>query len=380
MSTPRILIVGLSTRGLAESASRAGYECVSVDAFGDLDQKQRAENLSLLRDLGRPYSAAAAVAAARRYAVESVAYVGNLENHPAAVGRLAKGRTLLGNSPATLTRARDFARLKAVVERAGGQVPLSFEATQVHELPKGRRFLRKPRRGGGGNGVGDFNPGARLSATEMLQERIEGVLGSVTFAADGSRAALLGISRGLAGDTALGARAYRYCGSLYPLAVEARLVSHLDALAQETTRAFGLVGVSGLDFVLRDGEAFVLELNPRYCASMELVERAGGASVFETHVAACRGSLPVPLATRPDGVFGKGVLWARSDLVAPDTRAWLSREDVRDVPFPGERTRRGQPICTVFARAADSESCYRQLVVTAGALERELRVREEART
>jgi len=315
----------------------------------------------------------------RRYPAESAAYVGNFENHPAAVRRLAAGRSLLGNSPATLTQARDFDQLKAAVERSGGKLPPTFDAGQASHLPKDRCYLRKPRRGGGGNGVGDFTPGQPVSAKELVQERIEGVLGSVTFAAAGSRAALLGIARGLAGDSALGARGYRYCGSLYPWAVEHALVAHLDSLAQALTRCFGLVGVNGLDFVLRDGEAFVLELNPRYCASMELVERGGGPSVFETHVAACRGALPVPLASRPEGVLGKGVLWARAEVAAPETRAWLGRDEVRDVPFPGERIPRGHPVCTVFARAADCEACYQKLIAIAAAIERELLAAEEVR-
>ena len=121
-----VLIVGVSTRALAESAHRAGYSCMSVDAFGDFDQKSRVQNLGLWRDFGRRYSAAAAVAIGRRFAAESAAYVGNLENHPAAVRRLAKGRHLLGNTPATLVRARDPVAVAEVVQRAGGRVPLTL--------------------------------------------------------------------------------------------------------------------------------------------------------------------------------------------------------------------------------------------------------------
>jgi predicted ATP-grasp superfamily ATP-dependent carboligase len=55
-----------------------------------------------------------------------------------------------------------------------------------------------------------------------------------------------------------------------------------------------------------------------------------------------------------------------------DTRGWLARDDVRDVPFPGETVRRGQPLCTLFARGADSVTCYSRLVDAARALEAEL--------
>jgi predicted ATP-grasp superfamily ATP-dependent carboligase len=145
----------------------------------------------------------------------------------------------------------------------------------------------------------------------------------------------------------------------------------MGAIASALTKAFGLVGLNGIDFVLRAGEPYVLEVNPRYAASMELLERAGRLSVFESHVAACAGALPSVEGPIQD-VLGKAVLYARRDVVVGDSVRWLVRDDVRDVPFPGERIARGHAVCTVFARGADSVTCYARLVATAAALEREL--------
>jgi predicted ATP-grasp superfamily ATP-dependent carboligase len=374
MARPRVLIVGVSTRALAESACRAGWECASVDAFGDLDLKARGGALALTRDLGRPYSAAAAVALGRRFPVEAAAYVGNLENHPVAVRRLAEGRELLGNSAETLARARDVFALAREVRRAGARVPETRVPGTARSLPAAGDWLRKPARGGGGSGVRRFVPGRELRRDEILQECVVGTLGSVSFAADGRRAVLLGLAEGLAGDPAFGASGFRYCGSLYPFAPGAVATETLDAVAQAVTRAFGLVGVNGIDFVLQDGEPVILELNPRYSASMELIERRGGPSVFEVHAAACRGKLPAPrrLPSSATATLGKAVVWARRDLVAGDTRGWLARDDVRDIPHPGERIRRGHPVCTVFAHGHDAATCRRRLVEAAAVVEREI--------
>ena len=151
--------------------------------------------------------------------------------------------------------------------------------------------------------------------------------------------------------------------------------SRMSAIASAVTEAFGLVGLNGIDFVLKEGEPYVLEINPRYCASMELMERGGGLSVFEAHVAACGGALPSFDLAPVREVLGKAILYARRDGVVGDSRRWLLRDDVRDVPFPGDRIRRGHPVCTVFARGADSVTCYGRLVAAASALEQELGVR-----
>src|SRR5207245_5988285 len=49
---PRVLIAGVSTRGFAESAARAGYEVVAVAGYGDLDLVARAAVVRVARVRG----------------------------------------------------------------------------------------------------------------------------------------------------------------------------------------------------------------------------------------------------------------------------------------------------------------------------------------
>ena len=67
-----------------------------------------------------------------------------------------------------------------------------------------------------------------------------------------------------------------------------------SAIARAVAKEFELVGVNGIDFIAADGVPYPIEVNPRWCASMELVERAYGVSMFGLHAAACTaGTLPV---------------------------------------------------------------------------------------
>jgi uncharacterized protein len=117
-----------------------------------------------------------------------------------------------------------------------------------------------------------------------------------------------------------------------------------------------------------------LEVNPRYTASMELVERAYGVSVFDIHARACAGDLPtfelVNARAASREAVGKAIVYARRDTTAGDTRPWLEDDTVRDIPPPGSRILRGHPICTVFARARDAAECHRGLVARAAAVYR----------
>jgi predicted ATP-grasp superfamily ATP-dependent carboligase len=220
--------------------------------------------------------------------------------------------------------------------------------------------MLKPMRSGGGRRVRLWS-GERVPRDCYLQERIGGAAGSIVFVAARGRAVPLGVSRQLIGDAAFGADGYRYCGSLLS-GVDDAQARAVCALADAAAAEFGLVGVNGIDFVASSGVPYPVEINPRWSSSMELVERALGISVFAAHAAACtEGTLPQidsVRALRKERIAGKAIVFARHDTSAGDTRRWLEAPDIRDVPHPDERIRRGQPVCTVFADAADERGCY----------------------
>jgi predicted ATP-grasp superfamily ATP-dependent carboligase len=360
---PDILIAGASVRAFAESAALAGFAVVALDAYADLDLRARAHALSLPRDLGVEYSAPRAARAAQEIPSAAAAYGSGFENHPRAVTALARGRPLWGNPADVVRRVRNPALLAAALAERRFQVP-ELRTTPPPYARGSRGWLLKPLRSGGGRGVRAFPPGAPLPRGTYLQEHIPGVPGSVVFVADGRRAVPLGLSRQLVGEEAFGGAGFRYSGSLLAGAVplfdrESELAARGAGLASAVTEAFGLVGLNGVDFIAQDGVPWPIEVNPRYTASMELVERAHGVSMFALHARACAGSLPpAPLAGKACAqVWGKAVVYARRDVTMRELRRWWRNDGVRDIPYPGERIARGRPICTVFAAGASADAC-----------------------
>src|SRR5215213_3758283 len=99
------------------------------------------------------------------------------------------------------------------------------------------------------------------------------------------------------------------------------LLSRATALASAVAQEFGLRGLNGVDFVARQGVPIPIEVNPRYTASMELVERATGISLFALHADSCAGRLAAAPAM-PTRVYGKAIVYARRDTVVADPRMW----------------------------------------------------------
>lgn len=373
----RILITGVSARAIAESAYRAGWaeKVLTVDYFGDLDLKRLCENYSLRRDGRSRYSVARLLQACDRFRWDAVVYTANLENYPSAVERLASAGRLLGNGPRTLAEVRDPKKFLNCLERAGVTVPRTALSSQARALSG--VVLEKPRKGGGGYGIAMVSSGVGKRRGAYLQEYVRGLPCSVAFVADGQRATLLGVSQQLIADTAFGAGGFRYCGSLLGrrlpgLAGFDHLVGQLEMIVAYLTSAFHLVGVNGMDFILKENEIYPLELNPRYTASMELVEVAYGLNILSTHISACNGVLPLfDVRHAPEGYWGKGILFAERDAIIPATQDWWER-GIRDIPFPGERIRAGSPICTILGSGADQEACYQELLKRAEELKREI--------
>lgn len=360
-SRAHVLLAGVSVRALAESAVRAGVRVTALDAYGDLDLRRIAHVVAKPRDGSGKFDSLAVARVSRSIHAVAVAYVSNFENSPDAVEILARGRTLLGNLPAVLRRVRDPLELARALPRLGLPTPAVRASAPLADSDV--RWLLKPRRSGGGHGIVRWTRGMPVPRSSIVQERIRGAAGSIIFVADGAALTPLALTRQLSGDAAFGASGFAYCGSiLEPHRPD--LLANAIRLATSVTREFALRGVCSIDFIARGDIPYAIEVNPRPTASMELVERATGRSIWLAHAAGCTGSLlsALPVGDSPSLAHGKAVLYARQPVVLGDTTRWLDDDDVRDIPAPGERIARGSPICTIFARGRTSALCYAALV------------------
>jgi predicted ATP-grasp superfamily ATP-dependent carboligase len=163
-----------------------------------------------------------------------------------------------------------------------------------------------------------------------------------------------------------------------------------------------LVGLFGVDTIIAEDEVWTLEVNPRYTASVEIVERFSGVKAIALHAAACGGqfesqragasSPPAAvidslLAGAVDGpahaqstACGKAILYARRDIevllplfekamLAATELPWPRMADISPVGTPIEA---GRPICTLFAEGETVDDVEQRLRHHAAILEEEL--------
>ena len=221
----------------------------------------------------------------------------------------------------------------------------------------------------------------RWTGTVYYQEQVPGTPASAVFLATPGGTILLGVTRQLVGCDFTAAARYAYCGSIGPLAMPPLLQSEVEAMGQLLAEHYSLVGLFGIDLVIDQQRAWFIELNPRYPASAEILERATGQSMVRLHVDACRGTSPQPASMSHQRSWGKAILFARQSLTIPTAFAsqlertacqpgdWPS---VADLPAAGRKIAAGRPVLTVFAAADSPAEVEDQLRQRVNRLERQL--------
>jgi predicted ATP-grasp superfamily ATP-dependent carboligase len=349
-------------------------------------------------------------------------YTGALENYPDLIDELAAIRPLYGNHGRTLQSARDPQFWSRALIEEGLPAPRALLAP--HDAPLDGSWLRKPLASAGGQRIQIWSGAAKNRAdTESnhdwyFQERKAGVPISAVFVAADGEASLLGATRQLVGgdwraalyfvdntDIALHSTdrvtlddisSFRYSGSIGPLVLNDHLYRKLRNIGDVLSRACGLVGVFGVDAILGADAIWPVEINPRYTASIEVLERASAVRTgrrrsrrllsIEWHEAACCfRKLPGPLGQSDEAISGKLIYYAPGDCRFSRSAArWAveqnlgrTRPAVADIPAVDTRFRSGQPLLTVLADGPSESSVCGELQRLAEALERYLAAKSD---
>ncbi len=350
-----LLIVGASARGAAMSARRSGFSPWAADLFADVDLQACCE---CRRVSSYPDGIESAIATAP---AGPWMYVGALENSPAIIDRIAAERPLLGNSGAALRAVRDPFRLATALSSAGFDCPRNLPATA--SIPRDGAWLVKPFASAGGARIRRWNRrgrSGRLATHYYFQEFIAGPTIAAIYVANGTAARLLGVTWQLARP--LADECFQYCGSIGPLPLTEQTRGRFERLGDSIAAAFGLRGLFGVDAILGGDRIVPLEVNPRYTASVEILERCHDIPAIQLHAAACAGELPVaqggavPLVSN-SACAGKLIVYAEADCTVPrELVEWAAAQNVgqaspvvADIPHPGSSISARRPILTVFA-------------------------------
>jgi len=382
-----ILVIGMDVVSLATSATKADYKVYAVDYFGDQDLKRVChKNLSIVNQtpgvtcgrLNIKFNPEALIQLTKRLlkknAIDATLLSTGLDDCPDVLFELNDMIPILGNHPHVIERIRDKARFFQELKRLGIPHPETAIAENLEEARKktkdiGYPVLVKPSKGFGGVGTRKaqdpeglkqaFHHASLIDQKVLIQEYISGTSASVSLISSNNETIALTLNEQLLGVTELGQKEpFGYCGNVVPLATTRSVMNRCKNSAEKITSHFGLVGSNGMDFVVsKEGISYVVEVNPRFQATLECVERVLGINMVEAHMKAClQGVLPI-IAKKTAVFCTRLILFAPQRLVMPDLSVL---EDLRDVPMPEVIIEKGEPVCSIVVEEAKREFSLRK--------------------
>jgi predicted ATP-grasp superfamily ATP-dependent carboligase len=334
-----VLIIAGSGRMLAEAACQAGLKALVIDLYADLDTRECAFEVRRLPTLAVEHVAPVLDDFAGRYGVCRAVYGSGLEPYPETLDYLERKTALLGNAPAVFRRLQDKAAFFAVLDEL--QIPFPDVSFAVPDAPAG--WLVKPMCGQGGLGIRRHVPGSDARAVYWQKFQI-GISGSVLFLADTHRVQVVGFNTQFHAHLNDGLE-FVFSGLINHSILSGSQRSGLTDWLTRCVRAFGLKGLNSLDFI-QDGERiYVLEINPRPSASMQLY-----GHLLARHMAACQGELPRALP-KQEGFAGFRIVYADKDLRISEGFIWP--EWTADRPEAGAVCHAEEPVCSVISRRSE---------------------------
>ena len=346
-----ILVIASSGRLLAQAAKNVGLKPLVIDIFVDRDTQQYAEAFKQVSSLSEQQLVPVVDYFIQRYGVKHVIYGSGFEYYPESLRYLDNKLIVLGNSIDTFLRLQDKSDFFSSLDKLSIPYPEVCFVTPNNQAV----WLVKPMQGQGGLGIQRYNPKHQADTPVYWQKFQAGTQHSVLFLADGKNAQVIGFNTQWTIDLGEG-QEFIFSGIISSCDLldehKERITDWLDELVCE----FRLKGINSLDFIQADEMVFVLEINPRPSASMQLYD----ADLIIWHIKASQGQL-TDYALLNKGYTGYQIVYAQQDVMISDAFKWP--DGCMDLPEFGVTCRTGQPVCSIIAHQKQAHLVINELQI-----------------
>ncbi len=345
---PAIVIAAYSARALTSAAKRAGFAPLSIDVFGDEDTRQTSiASVKLEGGLSDGLTCDKVIAAVEMMIIAhrpiGLVYGSGFEHQPETIAAIGRMTRVFGNPAETLKRAKDPLTLAQLCEAHGVRHPsISFAPPDEPQL-----WLRKKRGGAGGAHIAAADASYALPDC-YFQRRVTGESISALFLANGTEVEIVGLSVQWTAPTP--ASPFRYGGAAGPVEANPTQTREIARILALLTSELNLVGLNSADFLVSADAVWLIEVNPRPGATLDVFESDEGA-LFARHIAACEGRLTPASPTLP--IKAAEIVYAPCDLLLGEGPNWP--DWTADRPSPRTHIATGDPLCTALGSGATLE-------------------------
>lgn len=256
------------------------------------------------------------------------------------------------------------------------QTPATFsvsdigEAIEIQKSCPDTKFIIKPLKGSGGYDINLLDNSTSIEFNDgefILQEYVAGINLSSSILASKNDTKTIMTSRLLTMHDFGKDNSFIYVGNILPLTEESimadirnidEIKSQIKDASQDLSNEFNLLGSNGIDYIYNEDGLHIIEINPRIQGTFECIEMSLGINMLDAHIRACFGEImEVP----------KAKCYAYKKIIYSPTR--MRYEDfglnnIFDLPHIGSITEKSQPLLTIIDKDNNFEKLFEKVEST----------------
>ena len=165
---------------------------------------------------------------------------------------------------------------------------------------------------------------------------------------------------------------FKYCGNIVPLDINTlkqfnnnnnsfnkKMIKtkNINEVSEDLITNFKLLGSNGVDMIINNDKIYIIEINPRFQGTYELVENVLNINLLESHIKACNNeSIHIP---NPKGYSIKRIIYSKERVMIGD----LAIYNVYDIPYEGVIIEKDQPLATVITHENQLSNAMNKLEI-----------------
>ena len=244
------------------------------------------------------------------------------------------------------------------------------EAFEIQKSYPNNQFILKPVNGSGGYDINLLNKKVDVEFNDgefILQEYVSGIsLSSSVLASKGDAKTIMN-SRLLTVNDFEKNGSFIYVGNILPMTNESimaevkdidKINDEMKSTSEKLARKFNLTGSNGVDYILNENGLHVIELNPRIQGTFECVEKSLGINMLDAHIKACLGEI----IDIPEAKY-----YSYKKIIYSPTRMKyekINADNIYDLPHIGSITEKSEPLLTIIDTDKDFEKLYEKVELT----------------
>ncbi len=372
VNKPKIIIAAIACRPYVEAAIACGYAVVAIDAFADAEVSAIAKSsyqLEFSHGQLNMHQLIQVISSLDLNQFVGFCYGSGFEKEPEILTKINALLPVIGNLEQVVSRCKEPDVFFTLCEQL--QVP--YPKVMYSQPRNTDGWLQKEigASGGGHIQLADLQVSLGQKSQEYpvyYQQFQQGQPVSCLFIASNDNrqqrcVQVIGFNEQFINpcDDA----PFRYGGAVSHIGISDEAKARFEQYVGQLSEAIGLVGLNSCDAICDGDSIYVLEINPRLSATVDLYENC---QLFEKHIAAVKGK-----AVECEQVCQKShaqlVIYAECSVTIKDDIIWPSW--IYDRPKAGSFLDEGMPVCTVVAEAETAEQAKRLVNERAVAISRD---------